>query len=238
MKPLTDEQMRGPAEENVPATFKRLPREVRDIIYGKTLRFSKIEIPTQDEINQYTQFPEIIGDCTGFFWSPRDCESLSLCKALRAEILPVAYENTSFEARDMDDMMKLLIAMGSVGRRSVGHLDFPWESAVDSEQRWQDENGAMALPSLHVRLCLYLLAECVGLKSLTLRFEPFSLAEIPLNDFQRDEGIAGLASIKHVGRVSILDYLGDSLDDQAHIQWLKHEMETAALRKGITNSSQ
>jgi hypothetical protein len=199
---------------------------VRDIIYDFTLPFHTLELP-ESIFHQRQTLPEAIGDPTGFFESTRGCASLQLCKGLRAEMLPIAYANMCCEAQDLGNAVKLLMAIGTIGRDSLGHLDVLWSGGGSEEEHEHSPSEATTtlwLPSRHVPLCLHLLAECRGLKTLSLRFERELLSATPLDDFQRNTGILQLASIKHVIQVNMLDVWGDSLDDHALLQWLKREM--------------
>jgi hypothetical protein len=211
---------------------------VRDIVYHFALPLDTQEFPPSAYFDTAQHLIEAIGDPTGFYYNTRRGASMQLCKSLRAEMLPIAYENMKCEARDLDDAVIFLIAIGSLGRRSLGHLDFSWDSGIERTESWDsdcpeglpsedpdaEESPASWLPSLHVPLCLRLLADCRGLKTLTLRFEPDSLLEISLEQFQRNAGISRLASMKANSQVIILDTFGNSLDGQPHLQWLKREM--------------
>lgn len=52
--------------------------------------------------------------------------TLQVCKQMRAEALPYAFRHTHFEVWGLDELMKLLLMLGRVGRTNVESLTFTW----------------------------------------------------------------------------------------------------------------
>lgn len=147
---------------------------------------------------------------------------------MRQEALPFAYRTTTFHLDDMDDLTKLLVAVGRIGRDNIESLQFPWESRTDSACKWDEfphsEDNYLKLPSLHVSGCVQLLQQCKRLKHLRLHFESELMLNIPPADFMADPGIQGLCSIRSIRRLQLRG-LGDEPLEQCYLaKWLKETM--------------
>lgn len=88
---------------------------------------------------RYGLFPQThlhrsIGDPSGFYF-PLSSKTgvLGASKQMRQEALPLAYRRTHFQLADTDDLVKLLVAAGTVGRDNIESLELTWESKADSE---------------------------------------------------------------------------------------------------------
>ena len=57
---------------------------------------------------------------------------------MRQEALPLAYQRTVFHMDDMDDFVKLLIAVGDIGRDNIESVELAWQSRTDSECQWTE----------------------------------------------------------------------------------------------------
>ncbi len=111
----------------------RLPREIRDKIYTFAIPKGKWRITDIDEFEQ-DNLTRGIGDPSGFYYPlSKDLVVLRVNKQMRREALPLAYRRTTFILDDLDDVIKLLIAIGQVGRDNIESLQFPWESRADME---------------------------------------------------------------------------------------------------------
>jgi hypothetical protein len=151
---------------------------------------------------------------------------------MRYEVLPFAYRKTSFQLEDMDDLIKLLIAVGHTGRDNIESLEFPWESRADLECKWDElpdsEDHFLTLPTLHVTKCVQLLEQCKRLKFLRILFESELMQKMPLNSFKADAGIQGLCSIRGIERVEICNMVNEPLEQCCLADWLKEEMEDSS----------
>ena len=69
-------------------------------------------------------FTGSIGDPSGFYF-PLSSETnvLRVNRQMRQEALPIAYRRTVFHLDDMDDLIKLLAAVGRVGRDNIESLE-------------------------------------------------------------------------------------------------------------------
>ena len=69
-------------------------------------------------------FVESIDDPSGYY-SPfsNELTILRVNRQMRQEALPLAYRRTIFRVDDMNDLVKLLIAVGRIGRDNIESLD-------------------------------------------------------------------------------------------------------------------
>ncbi|KAK7991516.1 hypothetical protein PG988_000310 [Apiospora saccharicola] len=209
--------------------FFTLPAEIRLKIYEFAIPSGIWHI---DDANNFVgnSWPRSIGDCNGFYFPIS--KQLSLLRAnqkLRQEALPVAFQHTTFHLDDLDDLMKLLVAIGRTGRENIESLQFPWESRTDLECRWDehpaDEDNDLNLPVLHVSACVRLLQECRRLRSIQVRFHSELLAKVSPVAFKADNGIKGLCSLQGLQQVEVLGSGGETLEEYPLANWLE-----AALR--------
>ncbi len=63
-----------------------------------------------------------IGDPSGFYF-PLSSPILRVNRQMRQEALPFAYRRTVFNLDDIDDLIKLLIAIGDIGRDNIESLE-------------------------------------------------------------------------------------------------------------------
>jgi len=170
-----------------------------------------------------------IGDPHGFLFPlSKNLGFLSVNKQTRQESLPLAYRTTAFHLEDVDDLLKLLVAVGETGRNNIESLYFPWESRSDLQRKWKDNPHAvdhsLQLPNLHVIKCVQLLKQCSRLRSLRLYFESDLIDQIDPARFRSDPGIQALQSVR-VDKVEVYSLGHESLEQHALIHWLKAEME-------------
>ncbi|KND93052.1 hypothetical protein TOPH_02369 [Tolypocladium ophioglossoides CBS 100239] len=131
-------------------TLLNLPRELREKIYGFALHAGT----WRTDEREY-KFCRAIGDPSGLYFPfGDDCTLLRVNRQMRQEALPMAYRHTTFHLANIDDLTRLLIAVGRVGRENIESLDFSWESQIDIELNWRkfpdSENNHLILPALHV----------------------------------------------------------------------------------------
>lgn len=75
-----------------------------------------------------------MSDSSDFYFSlSKKLTVLRINRQMRQETLPLAYRRTVFHLNDMNDLIKLLIAVGKIGRDSIESLKLTWKSRVDSE---------------------------------------------------------------------------------------------------------
>ena len=211
--------------------FSKLPIELRNKIYIFALPKGewKIEdVSSFDELN----FTGSMGDLTGFYFPlSKEVTVLRVNRQMRQEALPLAYRRTVFHLDDMDDLIKLLIAVGKIGRDNIQSMELAWESRADSECKWNEASGCedpfLMLPTLHVEKCVRLLKQCKRLTSLRLYFERDLIINVPPDAYKADLGIRELCSVRGIERVEIwgLDY--EPLEQCGLVRWLKEEMESS-----------
>jgi hypothetical protein len=102
--------------------------------------------------------------CGFYFPLSKDLSVLRVKKQMREEALPLAYLQTLFHLDDMDNLIKLLIAVGELGRVNIESLELAWESRSDSECKWDEPQDSEerssilpTLPTLHAVRCIQLL---------------------------------------------------------------------------------
>lgn len=155
---------------------------------------------------------------------------LGVDRRMREEALPLAYRRTHFYLADIDNLIKLLIAVGKIGRTNIESLEFTWESPADTN--WgrvispDCRNIFPTLPALHTARCVQLLKQCKKLELLRLYFESDLIINIPPDSYKADPGIRDLCSIRGIKRVEILDLTYESLEQGGFAKWLKGEMES------------
>ena len=201
-----------------------MPAEIRHKIYEFAIPSGLWHI---DDANNFVEnsWPRSIGDCNGFYF-PLSKQIGLLCanQKLRQEALPVAFQHTTFLLDDLDDLMKLLVAIGRTGRENIASLQFPWESRTDLECRWDeypaDADNDLNLPVLHVSACIRLLQECRRLRSIQVRFHSELLAKISPVVFKADAGIRGLCSLQGLQQVEVLGSGGETLEEYPLANWL------------------
>ncbi len=210
--------------------FFKLPKELRNKIYVFALPKGEWKIEDVSNFDEYN-FTGGMGDPSGFYFPlSKELTVLRVDRQMRQEALPLAYRRTVFHLDDMDDLIKLLIAVGKIGRDNIESLELTWQSRADSECKWDEasdcEDPSLTLPTLHVVKCVQLLKQCKRLTSLCLYFERDLMSEISPEAYKADRGIRELCSVRGIKRVEIwgLDY--EPLEQFGLAKWLKEEMES------------
>lgn len=208
----------------------RLPRELRHKIYVFALPRGKWKIEDGSIFNEIN-FTGGMGDPSGFYFPlSKDLAILRVDRQMRQEALPLAYRRTVFQLDDMDDLIKLLIAVGNVGRENIESLELAWDSRTDSECKWEEapdsEELYLKLPTLHVVKCVQLLNQCKRLASLRLYFERDLILNIPSDVYESDPGIHGLRSIRGIRNVEFWGLDHEPLQQYGLVKYLKEEMES------------
>ncbi len=209
--------------------FFNLPTEIRIKIYSFALSKGKWNIRNVDHFDRVT-FAGGIGDPSGFYFPlSKDLVVHRVNRQMRQEALPLVYQSTVFHLDDMNDLIKLLVAVGQTGRDNIESLEFPWESRTDMECKWDEapdsEDHFLTLPTLHVTECVQLLKQCKRLRFLRLYFESELILEMGLDAFKADPGIQGLCSVRGIERVEIWSLGYEPLEQCCLAKWLKEEME-------------
>ncbi len=210
--------------------FYKLSRELRNRIYIFALFKEewKIEdMSTFDELN----FTEDMSDSSDFYFSlSKKLTVLRVNKQMRQETLSLAYRRTIFHLNDMNDLIKLLIAIKKIDRDSIESLKLTWESRVDSECKWDEalnsEDSSLTLSTLHVVKCVQLLKQCKRLTFLRLYFERDLINNIFSNVFKVDSEIRELCFVQEIERVKIWGLNYESLKQRDLVKWLKEEMKS------------
>jgi hypothetical protein len=148
---------------------------------------------------------------------------------MRQEALPRAFRSTLFRLDDMDNLIKLLIAVGYVGRDNIESLEFAWESKTDLDLQWTEAPTSTehlpTLPVLHVASCVQLLSQCKNLKFLRLFFDSDLLSLKSPDSYRTDAGILALCSVRGIGRLEIYDLGFEPLDQPEFVRWLRESMQ-------------
>ena len=170
-----------------------------------------------------------MGDPSGFYFPlSKELSILRINRQIRQEGLALAYRRTIFQLDDMDDLIKLLIAVGKIGRDNIESLELTWESRSDSECKWAEapdsEEPSSMLPTLHVVRCVQLLKQCRRLASLRLDFERDLIINMSPNAYKADPGIHELSSVRGIQRVEIRGLDHESPDQHGLAKWLQEKM--------------
>ncbi|KAM5349320.1 hypothetical protein ACJ41O_005825 [Fusarium nematophilum] len=213
------------------SSFLKLPRELREKIYGFALPQRELGIKDIDAFDHLC-FPAAVGDPSGFFFQlGKEPAILKASRQIRQEALPLAYRNTTFCLDDMDDVVKVLIAVGHIGRSNITSLQFPWESKNEIECRLQlsphaDDSGPI-LPSLHALRCVQLLKACRKLAVLRICLDQDIFENTSAHKFIADPGIAGLCTLRGIRTLEVVDYSYESLEEHPTVKQLHEEMKKA-----------
>jgi len=210
--------------------FLRLPKELRDKIYDFALPKGEWKIGDVDRSNELN-FAGGIGDPSGFYFPVSSLAVLRVNKQMRQEVLPLAYCSTAFYLDDMDDLIKLLIAVGAIGRDNIESLELAWQSRTDFECQWAEapdpNEYSLTLPTLHVAKCVQLLKQCKSLRFLRLYFESDLILGMSPDAYKADPGICELCSVRGTERVEIWDLGYEPLEQCGFVKWLKEAIESS-----------
>lgn len=216
--------------------FSKLPREVRDKIYTFALPMGYWQTGDVDDYDEFS-FARSIGDPSGFYFPlSSELTVLRVDRQMRQEALPLAYRRTVFHFDDMEDLIKLLIAVGRIGRDNIQSVELAWESRADSELKWDEAQDSddlyLSLPTLHAAKCVQLLKQCKRLEFLRLYFESDLIDAMSLDAFKTDPGIRELCSIRGIQSVQIWDLGHEPIEQRVLAKWLKGEMESPKVGGG------
>lgn len=211
--------------------FYKLSKELRNRIYIFALSKEewKIEdMSTFDELN----FTEGISDSSDFYFSlSKKLTVLRINRQMHQETLLLAYCRTIFHLNDMNDLIKLLIAIDKIGRDSIESLKLTWKSRVNSECKWDEASNSedlfLTLSILHVVRCVQLLKQCKRLTFLRLYFEKDLINDIFSNIFKVNSEIRELCFLQEIERVKIWELNYESLEQRDLVKWLKEEMKSS-----------
>ncbi|KAL8760132.1 MAG: hypothetical protein Q9199_000269 [Rusavskia elegans] len=239
-----------PSISPVSLFFNKLPRELRDRVYQFVL--PRTHWSMDEEVGRVTDLDLLgaLGDLSGFYF-PFGAESgiLTVNQQMREEALPLAYRTTSFELEDIDELIKLLLAIGQIGRENIVSLAFGWQSNSENDFTWDEAPGKirredmdrfkgsfqgteveqpfLTLPVIHVETCLQLLKQCRRLTNLRLNFEREPIDIIDPDAFKANVGIRGLSSLRGFKKVDIQSFDHECLDhEEGVVRWLKEQLES------------
>jgi hypothetical protein len=172
-----------------------------------------------------------LGDPSGFYFPLReDLTLLRVNRKMRQEALPLAYRRTVFHLDDIDDVIKLLIAIGDIGRDNIKSLELAWQSRSDFECQWAEpqvpSEHSLTLPTLHARKCVQLLNQCKNLGSLRLYFESDMVLGMSLDAYTSDPSIRELRSLQRIERVDFWDLGYEPLEQCDFVKWLREAIES------------
>ncbi|KAL8905734.1 MAG: hypothetical protein Q9207_002448 [Kuettlingeria erythrocarpa] len=229
-------KLRQNTSSNFTPLLFRLPCEIRDKIYDIALPKGNWHIEDVDDFNR-CNFIRSIGDPSGFYFPlSSKVAALGVNRQMRQEALPFAYRRTLFHLDDMDDLVKLLVAVGKVGRDNIEMLELAWESRADSELKWDEnqnmDDSSLLLPTLHTARCIQLLKQCKRLRSLRLCLEKDLMNDISADDFKALPGIHELSSLRGIKRVQICDLGYEPVDGHGPAKWLREKMESSTEEEG------
>lgn len=194
--------------------FFNLPLELRELIYDFALPDRELGIRDVQRFSHFT-FLTALGDPTGFSF-PLGLEHgvLQVNRQIRREALPLAYRKTSFMVEEMDDAIRLLIAIGQIGRDNITSLGFHWRSRSEIANRWEKspdgKDNDTKLPALHMLKCVELLRLCKRL-GLTIFIERETLEALGPGAVG-DPGLRALFTSKNLRSLEICDDRLVSLD--------------------------
>ncbi|KAF7554135.1 hypothetical protein G7Z17_g3132 [Cylindrodendrum hubeiense] len=214
-----------------------LPFELRKFIYDHALPPRKAQITGFAPAGP-CNVPFSVGDLTGFYlpWT-RHRTVLALNRQIRQEALPLAFERTAFRLIDIDDVVKFLITIGSIGRDNIRSLEFPWERMGDMvfgcEEFPNGLQGLLKLPDLHAVRCVQLLKQCKNLAFLRIHFNKDILKHMSKKDFRNDPGIKTLRTLSGLQKFEAVGDNDESLEHDRHVRWLRWGISPQVGRDGL-----
>ena len=126
---------------------------------------------------------------------------------------------------DINDFVKLLIAVGKINRDNIESLKLIWESRADSELKWdeasQSEDQFLTLLTLHASRCVQLLKLCKRLEFLRLYFDSDLIINMFSDAFDINPGIRELCSVRGIKKVQIWDLGYEPIEQLGLAKWLK-----------------
>ena len=211
--------------------FLKIPKELREKIYTLALPEGKwtigdAAVSDSNDLN----FARGIGDLSGSSFPLSSVAVLRVNRQIRQEALPLAYRRTRFCFDDIDDLVKLLIAIGDVGRSNIESVELAWQSRSDSELQWAEapipvpDEHSLTLPTLHVAECMQLLKQCKRLRFLRLYFERELILGLSAAACVADPGIRELCSIRGIERVEIWDLGHEPVEECGFVKWVEEAM--------------
>jgi hypothetical protein len=207
-----------------------LPPEIREKVYGFALGTRLLKLKAGECVRRkHLAFAEGLGEPSGFYFPVLvDSPLPFLSRQIRTEGLPLAFRRVSLTADDMDGLIRLLIAIGDIGRSNVVSISCLWESCSEKAEIWARDPWAYPtsqLPRLHVLTAGFLLRQCRRLKHLCLYMYRDALNELSLESFKIDSGIRELCSMRNIERVDILDHEQQPIEENELVEWLKGEIQ-------------
>lgn len=155
---------------------------------------------------------------------------------MRQEALPLAYRKTTFHLDDIDDLIRLLVAVGKIGRDNIESLELVWESKAEDElkndQAADADDLSFMLPALHAARCVQLLKQCKRLAFLRLCIESDLILNIAPKTFKEHAGISELCSLQGIRTVQIWDLWNEQPNHCSLAQWLKEKIESKGVERG------
>lgn len=221
--------MPSPEASSSDSPFLNLPRELRENIYRFTLPPRQLGIKDTNAFERRC-FPIAIGDPSGYFFQVgQEPAILGVSKQIRQEALPFAYRSTIFCLDDLDDAVKVLVAVGRIGRDNITSLQFPWESKNEIQSTLEESPHSsdvpLKLPSFHASRCIQLLKECKRLGLLRICLDQDIFEHVSTSTFLADPGIAGLCSLRHLRMLEVVDPRDETLEEHPAVKQLHEEMK-------------
>lgn len=184
-------------------------------------------------------FPCGIGDLSGYYFPfpEKLCQAgygiLQASRQLRYEALPLAFRSTAGVVDTMDDLFKLLISLGRIGRANIESLEFGW-LAKDADPFPSTSWGARFVNRVKRTQqftveCVELLGQCKRLKEVRIRLEPEMALFTTYDKFKLEPGIQALSSLwatKPTGWITFLNLLGNPLGPTTLKHWFREAMRS------------
>lgn len=147
---------------------------------------------------------------------------------MRTEALALAFQKAKFCLDDIDEVIQFLIAAGTIGRHNIRALEFSWISKSDRNRQWKNppanDDFYPTLPSLHVEECTRLLQQCDGLRSLCLKFDDVSIAELSPEALKENQGLRQLCSMHNLQSLYVVNTKGNSMEQMWFVEWLQEQL--------------
>ncbi|KAI9904422.1 hypothetical protein N3K66_000951 [Trichothecium roseum] len=216
-----------------------LPVEIRWMIYTLALEERHLTYrPSLHHDPSPQSWPACLGDLTGYH--TRFGRALThVCRSVRADALAADYAATTLSAHTTDDLVKMLIAIGRVGRDNVRSLVITWvtkaeracgggSDSYNGSGSWSGSVGGGGrgvssrinsyyyphekLPAVNAGRSLELIELCPRLKRVEVWFPSKLMREVRPDMFMVDGGIKGIVRLPSRLEVSICQRRGGAED--------------------------
>ncbi|KAH6888200.1 hypothetical protein B0T10DRAFT_607368 [Thelonectria olida] len=175
-----------------------------------------------------------LGDQSGFHFAwGKEPVILRVAKWIREEALPLAWRKVTARLDDMDDMLRFLLSIGTIGRENITKMEVKWQSFSDFQVALRDVEDVNSytprLPSLHTARLTKLLRGCKSGPRIHVDFRSDMTENLTVEEFWEDAGIRRLCKLHKGGANEIREHLTETDGDLGRVKSLEVELRTRTI---------